>query len=39
MRAAEILNESIINKPLVVVDVQPAYSYNINFGQKLARTN
>jgi len=39
MRLNEIkqLNESLINKPLVVVDVQPAYSYHINFGQKLAR--
>ena len=37
MRAHEILNESILTRPLVVVDVQPAYSYHINFGAELTR--
>jgi len=36
MRAHEILTESLLTKPLVVVDVQPAYSYHINFGKRLA---
>lgn len=36
MRLRELLAESILTRPLVVVDVQPAYSNAFNFEEELA---
>lgn len=37
MKLSEILNESVYNRPLVVVDVQPAYANAFNFEEELAQ--